>query len=136
MPKSNATYMFAQESDPFLRAYLQAAICTESDAAGNPLDKDPHADGRLDPGSYAAMALDCKAFKASLPAFAELVGDSTAGLSQAGHDFWLTRNRHGCGFNDGDWDEPSASLLTEAAHAMGEVSLYEGDDGQIYYYHG
>ena len=39
----------------------------------------------------------------------------------AGHDFWLTRNGHGAGFWDGDWQEPAAAALTAAAHAFGEV---------------
>lgn len=34
---------------------------------------------------------------------------------------------------DGDWSEPHATRLTEAAHAFGEVNLYVGDDGRIYH---
>ncbi len=51
---------------------------------------------------------------------------------RAGHDFWLTRAGHGCGFWDGDWSEPAATKLTEASKAFGEVGLYVGDDGRIY----
>lgn len=51
---------------------------------------------------------------------------------RAGHDFWLTRNGHGCGFWDGDWSEPAASKLTQASKTFGEFSLYVGDDGRIY----
>ncbi len=50
----------------------------------------------------------------------------------AGHDFWLTRNRHGAGFWDGDYPEPAASQLTKASHNYGEVSLYVGDDNLIH----
>lgn len=50
----------------------------------------------------------------------------------AGHDFWLTRNHHGCGFWDGDWTNPVGSILTEAAHAFGECEIYRGKDGLIY----
>lgn len=49
-----------------------------------------------------------------------------------GQDFWLTRNGHGAGFWDGDWDEPEATRLTNAAEAFGEVDLYVGEDGMIY----
>lgn len=53
--------------------------------------------------------------------------------SQAGHDFWLTRNGHGAGFWDGDWDHtPYAELLTELSNAYGSLELYVGDDGLIY----
>src|SRR5215213_9921810 len=51
--------------------------------------------------------------------------------SQAGHDFWLTRNRHGAGF----WDRGLGDLsnrLSDASKVYGEVDLYVGDDGQIY----
>jgi len=50
--------------------------------------------------------------------------------ARAGHDFWLTRNRHGAGF----WDRGLAcgDTLTDAAHVYGNVDLYVGDDGRIY----
>ena len=53
------------------------------------------------------------------------------GTEEAGHDFWLTRNRHGSGF----WDEDIGDVgrqLTEAACACGECNLYVGDDQRIY----
>lgn len=43
---------------------------------------------------------------------------------QIGHDFWLTRNRHGAGF----WDRGLGALgerLTHIAHSMGEVWVCE-----------
>jgi hypothetical protein len=56
--------------------------------------------------------------------------------SQVGHDFWLTRNRHGAGF----WDRPkfyggqeNADKLTEIAQEFGEVDSYIGDDGYFYF---
>lgn len=52
--------------------------------------------------------------------------------TQAGHDFWLTRNRSGAGFLDGDWSEPEATLLSEEAHRFGEVTLSLTDDGVVH----
>lgn len=49
----------------------------------------------------------------------------------AGHDYWLTRNRHGAGF----WGRGLGELgdkLTALAHAEGECNLYLGDDNLIY----
>ena len=46
----------------------------------------------------------------------------------AGHDFALTRNRHGAGFWDGGWKEPSASVLTKNAHAYGDFELERMED--------
>lgn len=51
--------------------------------------------------------------------------------SQAGHDFFLTRNHHGAGF----WDRGLGELgerLTKASHAYGTSEVYEGDDGELY----
>lgn len=53
-------------------------------------------------------------------------------IAYAGHDFWLTRNGHGCGFWDGDWSEPEATLLDECAKQFRECDLGVGDDGLLY----
>lgn len=50
---------------------------------------------------------------------------------QAGHDFLLTRNRHGAGF----WDRglgDRGDRLTRNAHPYGDTNAYVGDDGLIY----
>lgn len=48
-----------------------------------------------------------------------------------GHNFWLTRNRHGAGFWDSGMGQIGA-ILTVWAHAYSEYSLYIGDDNQIH----
>ena len=53
-------------------------------------------------------------------------------LVQAGHDFWLTRNHHGCGFWDGEWEEPQATELTEASKKFGEFGLYVHNDKLVH----
>jgi hypothetical protein len=54
-------------------------------------------------------------------------------MEMAGHDFWLTRNGHGVGFNDRDeWGEEVKERLHNAASRFGEVYVYVGDDGKIY----
>lgn len=52
--------------------------------------------------------------------------------SEAGHDFWFTRNDHGCGFWDGDWPEAVGEKLSEAAKKFGNEWPYVGDDGLIH----
>ena len=47
--------------------------------------------------------------------------------SQVAHDLWLTRNRHGAGIMDRGLPQDVARLLTEHAHAYGEVDLMPGD---------
>lgn len=38
----------------------------------------------------------------------------------AGHDFYLTRERHGAGYWDGDYPDDVGRRLTDAAHVYGE----------------
>jgi hypothetical protein len=49
------------------------------------------------------------------------------------HHFWLTQNRHGAGFWDGDYPETGAKL-TEISHRFPELELLVDDDGLIQVY--
>jgi hypothetical protein len=51
--------------------------------------------------------------------------------AQIGHDFLLTRNRHGAGFWDRGLGE-RGEWLTEWAHTYGSTYAYIGDDGAVY----
>lgn len=54
--------------------------------------------------------------------------------AQAGHDFWLTRNRHGSGFWDCEHEnEDVLDKLTESAQKFDEIDVYIGDDGYLYF---
>lgn len=79
----------------------------------------------LAPETLATMDRECAAFEA---ANAEDIEDD----SQAGHDFWLTRNGHGTGFWDRDGDPATMERLTTASEKAGEVYLEVGDDGKIH----
>lgn len=120
----------------FTDAYITAALWSSTDDAGNPLD-----DGRdrddIAPETLAKMQADCRAFYlANEEAICCDDGptgrDGSSQVEMAGHDFWLTRCGHGAGFWDGDWPEPYATKLDNAAKAFGNVDLYVGDDGLIY----
>lgn len=123
--------------DPFARAYVECALWSSTDADGTPLD-----DGRdasdVHPETLARMAEDCAQF---VEAHGHLWADGSTQRGewdideQAGHDLWLTRNHHGAGF----WDRPAhmytpenQDTLTAAAHALGEVELYVGDDAMVH----
>lgn len=111
--------------DEFTLAYITCALWSSTDLEGTPLDKDYTIDD-IHPETFSKMVIDCSDFQKDN---SEMIGDS---LMMAGHDFWLTRNRHGAGFWDGYWKE-DGKRLTEAAHICGEFSLYVGDDGLIYH---
>ena len=121
--------------DNFIRGYIGCALWSETDNAddsgGEPLDENYDEDD-LAPEARQAMEDDCRSFYRD--------NEETWGTawddSQAGYDFWLTRNGHGAGFWDryaGGTDEGKAGdVLTKAAKVYGESHLYIGDDGMIY----
>ena len=68
----------------------------------------------LPPETVEAMRVDVERFaRAHASAIESWPTDSARGFgdcwSAAGHDLWLNRNGHGCGFWDGDWREPAAT---------------------------
>lgn len=114
----------------FSEAYIKAALWSSTDNEGRPLDD--RLDIELSTEAREAMAKDCAKFQSEQSAFYLQHGWSEA---QAGHDFWLTRNGHGTGFWDRDFDNCFGSCgraLTEACKAYPAIDLYVGDDGNIY----
>jgi hypothetical protein len=112
------------EQAKFIRAYLEcAAWCgvPEEDRNGGEFHADDfHAEAE------AQATEDCRAFLGSVPD--SLLEQWSA--EQAGHDFWMTRNRHGAGF----WDRghgAAGAELTKLAHSAGERGVYVGDDGYL-----
>ena len=65
--------------------------------------------------------LDCSKFWDSLPASVT----SEIDPELAGHDFWLTRNRHESGFHDGDYLKEHETILMKACSNFGEVYIYD-----------
>lgn len=110
----------------FTRSYIDAALWTlERDC---PDRSDGECDVRaLSESTLRNMKQDCERF----------YSDNASALkkgtpSQGGHDFWLTREGEGAGFLDGDWPEPEATRLYEAAKKYQAMGLYVDDDGEIH----
>ncbi len=122
----------------FLGAYIEAALWSSMDESddngGEPMDRNYGIDD-IHPDTLAKMKDDCEKFQTENAA---LLTDENCltryGVSaQAGHDFWLTRCGHGCGFwETNDWEKEAGKKLTESAHKFGEVNLYVGDDGMVH----
>ena len=130
MPEYHLDCSLAKETrhalDPFTLAYIEAAMWTLTDDDGASLDYLGLHD--LAPETIAQATEDCRRFQATYRADLEATDGEEA---QHGHDFWLTRNRHGAGF----WDREYGAVgdrLTNAAHAEGEVEWYVGEDGMVY----
>ena len=117
--------------DEFTEHYLICALWSSNDestpSGGDPLD-DNYGIEDLAPETLKQAEADCKAFQEANAVDLAKVGN----VEQNGHDFWLTRNGHGCGFWCRGYDKEVAKRLTDASHTCGEVSLYVGDDGKIY----
>jgi hypothetical protein len=116
--------------DPHLNDYLTCALWSSMDNAdesgGEPLD-----------ANYGVEDLSPEAMdqaKRDWAAFQEQAGPLLDGLDlgQVAHDFWLTRNGHGAGFWDGDYEEAIGEKLTELSKKFGEVDLYIGDDHKLH----
>ena len=122
----------------FVSAYVEAMLWSSTDNAdesgGEPLDAN-YDESDLAPEAVETIRKDCTAFHdAHAGTWADQLSVAPHGTEgeQAGHDFWLTRNGHGVGFWDGDWQEPAAGIMTRAAKDFGECDAYIGDDGRIH----
>ncbi len=133
--------MNTKRKKEFLCGYIQAALWSSTDYNGTPLDDCEHGEEKLARETRERMAKDCAKFieenETDLDRYevqrAIPVGAEYTAAACAGHDFWLTRERHGAGF----WDRNLGELgerLTSASQACGESPLYVGDDGLIYQY--
>jgi hypothetical protein len=108
----------------FTRSFLETALWSTTDEEGTPLDAH-HSIADFAPETLAELETDCVSFYADNVALWKGNTDE-----RAGHDFWLTRCRHGAGFWDGDYER--GDLLTLESGAYGNVDLTVGDDGLIY----
>jgi len=100
--------------------YIETALWSSTDDGGEPLDR---TFGPEDVSvRFHNVAVDtCAAFLAAVEekGLYDALGND---LGQVGHDLWLTQNRHGAGFWDGDYDR--GDELTAVAQTFGCVDLY------------
>jgi hypothetical protein len=112
-----------------LTGYLEAMLWAEMDDEGNPLDD-----------KYAIIDVSDEVVKKSLEEikqFCKKAEDAGVELTQydtetIGHDLLLTRNGHGAGFWDGDYEDNDGEILTEISKTFRELHPYVGDDGKVY----
>ena len=123
--------------DEFLRGYMAALWWSSTDGENGEIELDQY-----EPSEQAISVCreECRDFyDANEKDIDEAArrydlsrGDGAdTGYDYAGHDFALTRNRHGAGF----WDRGFGELgerLTKASHAAGGVNPYLGADELIH----
>lgn len=123
--------------DAFTKGYIAAALWAEIDGDGTAFD-DNYSVEDIDQKSMRQIVVDCLKFQAENKAmldraYTEYPQNAEASPEEmAGHDFWLTRRGHGCGFWDGDLSEPTGWALTEAAKSYGDV-VVETDGDKVYF---
>lgn len=100
--------------DEFIQGYIACALWTTTDENGEPCDMLSEDD--IAPETLEKMRADATDFWKSN--WSLIMGNP----SQAGHDFWLTRNGHGAGFWDGDWPQ-HGETLTQASTVYGGHDL-------------
>jgi hypothetical protein len=116
MPEYQPIATLPRTLHPMIRAYLECAEWSGIDDEQREAFENSLAD--WSPESIARATQDCMAFLGSAGADADDID-----AEQMGHDFWLTRNRHGAGF----WDRGLGELgnrLTDLAHGYGEMSVW------------
>ena len=119
--------------DTFTRAYIECALWSTMDQSdentgGYPLE-DNYGIDDIEECCLAQMVEDCRQFQEDNADFME--GLSQYKVELAGHDFWLTRERHGAGFWDGDWPKEIGERLTKYSHEAGGFDLMVDDQGLI-----
>ncbi len=129
--------------DEFTTAYIDCMLWStmddSDDSGGEPLGKN-HGIDDIDDDGLRDIIADCTAFQkehiSDIEGHYQLSikrnADQWSDTQMAGYDFWLTRNGHGAGFWDGDWEEEAGQYMTETSEKMGEVFTYVGDNGKIY----
>lgn len=135
--------------DTFTQGYIEAMFWTEEDNLREQAEEEgTHLEGwgdvdfaDLAPESLAQIVAECEAFQAA-NAFKLQAGYARGyAQEQAGHDFWLTRNRHGAGYWGREELEPKpeeahlghvGEQLSDSARACGERTAYLGTDGLVY----
>lgn len=126
----DADYLAAMVSH-YIGAALWAGLdwsgMAESENNPEPLDASYDADD-LAPSTLEEIREECRQF---IAANHRDLAAASVDAEQAGHDFYLTRNRHGAGF----WDRGNGATgdrLADAARVWGSSELYAGDDGKLY----
>jgi len=112
-----------KKESEFIAAYLEAVDFTELGG-----DEQPPIGAEIDQDFLRESVIDCLAFYSRISCYL-----SDDNITQAGHDFWFTRNGHGAGF----WDRPEvygdtyADKFSKIAESFGEAYAVYDEMGVI-----
>jgi hypothetical protein len=117
----------------FTAACIEALYFTETGETDQ-----PDSDAQMDEETKLDLEADCRSWWRQFGCYVlteACVCERDGGVSkaaQAGHDFWMTRNGHGCGFWDGDWSDNYSYMFSHGSNKYGVFDIIKGDDGKIY----
>lgn len=114
--------------DDFTREYLTAALFTDQPdewcSPGEFTESDRACIDRMTNDTIRKAVDDCKRFRElAIAAGIDIDEFDHDEQMSASRDFWYTRNHHGAGFWDGDWDESISEKLTSISRQFPETSL-------------
>jgi len=108
----------------FELGYIECMLWSSVDDGGNPLDY-KYSIEDIDSEAIKKIKSDCNLFIFKAGDLLDSIEDS-----QAGHDFWLTRNHHGAGF----WSSGLGKIgddLTKLSNTFGEIFPYINDNNEV-----
>ena len=112
------------DMDMMGQSYLFTALWSSVDESGEPLD-DEYEYSDFTKEAQKEARRDCKDFvRLSSKSIQFLLENKLADEASIGHEFWLTRNRHGAGFWDRGYPGHVGQMLTKDAHSFGETHAY------------
>ena len=112
------------ELETFTAAYIKAMYFSDTGDEGQ-----PPSDAELSEEAQLDIEADCRSFWRRFGCYVTTEICTNAfddSVSQAGHDFFFTRNGHGCGFWEDEWPETYRDMLAAAARGYGELNLHLG----------
>lgn len=115
--------------ESFTKQFIATALWCNVDKNDKPL-RDNYSERNFANSTMATITTICRKFVLDNW---ELLRQFDA--EQTGDDFYLTCNRTGGGYWDGDYPEEIGNKLTEASHKYGETSLYVSR-GKVYIFVG
>jgi len=114
----------------YTKHYFITALWSSIDSNDNPMDDNYDLDD-ISEQTILQADKDIDTFIAEIER--QGLDTSEHDVSQLMHDFWLTRNRHGAGFWDGDYEKELGEALTKLSEEFGNIDLYVGDDNKLYF---
>lgn len=121
-------YNGAENMAVMTRQYLETALWSSTDGDGEPMDRN-YSISNYTRSTLVKAIEDCEQFYSKVKDKLTILDN----MGQIGHNFWLTRNHHGAGFWDGDYEKELGKYLTDVSHEFGVIDLYVGDSGKLYF---